>query len=305
MPRDLETIIAKASAREPAGRYATAAALAEDLKRFVEDRPIRARRVSPVERLARWCRRNPWIAGSMGVAATALVAAVIVALLYAVEQAHRADDRTRYAQEQTKAAASYKAALSESNLRLAILDFERGRIAFEKGQVGEGMLWTVESLRMATAAGAEDWKWVALANLSAWRSQLPELKAVFPRSHGEGSLAFSPDGKTILIGSNDNKTAHLWDAASGRPLGLSLEHPDEVSAMAFSPDGGLILTGCVDKTARLWDAATGRPLGPPMRHDDMVASVAFSPDGKRCSPGAWTVRRGSGMPPRAGPSASR
>jgi len=53
MPRDLETIIAKASARDPAGRYATAAALAEDLKRFVEDRPIRARRVSAAERLAR------------------------------------------------------------------------------------------------------------------------------------------------------------------------------------------------------------------------------------------------------------
>ena len=72
VPRDLETIIAKASAREPAGRYATAAALAEDLKRYVEDRPIRARRVSAAERLARWCRRNPWIAAaSMGVAATA------------------------------------------------------------------------------------------------------------------------------------------------------------------------------------------------------------------------------------------
>src|SRR5262249_25954013 len=44
VPRDLETIIAKASAREPAGRYASATALAEDLRRFVEDRPIRARR---------------------------------------------------------------------------------------------------------------------------------------------------------------------------------------------------------------------------------------------------------------------
>ena len=49
VPRDLETIIAKSSAHEPAGRYATAAALAEDLKRFVEDRPIRARRTSAAE----------------------------------------------------------------------------------------------------------------------------------------------------------------------------------------------------------------------------------------------------------------
>ena len=69
MPRDLETIIAKATARDPAGRYATAAALAEDLRRFVEDRPIRARRVSAAERLARWCRRNKVLAASIGVAA--------------------------------------------------------------------------------------------------------------------------------------------------------------------------------------------------------------------------------------------
>jgi hypothetical protein len=58
-----------------------------------------------------------------------------------------------------------KTALSESNRRLAMLDLERGRAAFEKGQVGAGMLWTVESLRTATAAGDEAARRVALANL--------------------------------------------------------------------------------------------------------------------------------------------
>ena len=287
VPRDLETIIAKASAREPAGRYDSASALAEDLKRFIEDRPIWARRVSAAERLSRWCRRNPWIAGSMGVAAAALVAAVVVSLLYADRQARlatvetlRADEQTRHAEVQAQAAAKLKTALSESDRRLAMLNFERGRIAFERGHIGEGMVWTVESLRMATAAGAEDWKRVALANLAAWRRQLTEPKGVYPRSHKQGSVALSPNGKTILAGINDNKTAQMYDAASGRPLGQPLEHPDEVYAMAFSPDGKTILTGCGDKTARLWDAASGRPLGEPMRHDGLVSSVAFSPDGK-------------------------
>jgi serine/threonine protein kinase len=90
VPRDLETIVAKATARDPAARYATAGALAEDLRRFVEDRPIRARRISPVERLARWCRRNPWLAGSLGVAASALVAVAALSLLYADRQARHA-----------------------------------------------------------------------------------------------------------------------------------------------------------------------------------------------------------------------
>src|SRR5207253_6264937 len=46
-------------ARDPAHRYQTPAEMAEDLKRFVEDRPVRARRVSETEKLWRWCRRNP------------------------------------------------------------------------------------------------------------------------------------------------------------------------------------------------------------------------------------------------------
>src|SRR5262249_29526451 len=59
VPRDLETVVLKAIARDPAHRYQTPADMADDLKRFVEDRPVKARRVSEAERLWRWCRRNP------------------------------------------------------------------------------------------------------------------------------------------------------------------------------------------------------------------------------------------------------
>ncbi len=188
VPRDLETIIARASAREPASRYATAGALAEDLKRFAEDRPIRARRVSAAERLGRWCRRNKGLAAMIGLAAGALLVAVVVSLLYASqqsrlaaarklyadEQSHRADDQTQNAQRQAEAAASYKAALSESNRRLAILNFEHGQAAFEKRAHRRGNALERRGASMATAAGAEDWKQVALANLAAWRADLAE-----------------------------------------------------------------------------------------------------------------------------------
>jgi WD40 repeat protein/serine/threonine protein kinase/tetratricopeptide (TPR) repeat protein len=290
VPRDVETIIAKAIAREPAGRYATSAALAEDLKRFVEDRPIRARRVSSAERLARWCRRNRGLAASLGATAAALVVAVVVSLLYADRQARHAVE--------------LKTALTESNRRLAILNFERGQAAFEKGHVGEGMLWTVESLRMAALAGAEDWKRVALANLSAWRSQLRELRGVFPHGGLEHRAAFSPDGQTILTACMDKGgTVRLWDAATGLPHG----QPPVVLAGqvgAFSPDGKTVLTGCEDGTVRLWDAATGRPLGSLVRHPAAVNSVAFGPDGKTiltgCEDGAarlWDAATGRPLVP--------
>jgi serine/threonine-protein kinase len=75
VPRDLETIVTKAIDREPARRYQTAADLGDDLRSFVEDKPIRARRIQPMEQLWRWSRRNP---------ALAIVSSVLLLLLCAV-----------------------------------------------------------------------------------------------------------------------------------------------------------------------------------------------------------------------------
>jgi tetratricopeptide (TPR) repeat protein len=92
-------------------------------------------------------------------------------------------------------------------------------------------------------------------------------------------VAFSPDGKTVLTGSQD-RTARLWNTGTGKPTGPPLLHPAAVDAVTFSPDGKTILTGSLDKMVRLWDAATGQPIGKPLEHAGMVNSVAFSPDGK-------------------------
>src|SRR5262249_52948712 len=83
VPRDLETVVLKAIARDPAHRYQTPAAMAEDLKRYIEDRPIRARRVSSVERLARWARRNRGLAASLSAVALLTVAVAIGSTLAA------------------------------------------------------------------------------------------------------------------------------------------------------------------------------------------------------------------------------
>ncbi len=66
IPRDLETIVLKAAAKEPAARYQTASDLADDLRRFLEDAPIRARRIRWSEQLYRWCRRKPGTAALLG-----------------------------------------------------------------------------------------------------------------------------------------------------------------------------------------------------------------------------------------------
>jgi serine/threonine protein kinase/WD40 repeat protein len=89
VPRDLETIVQKAIEREPSHRYASASELADDLRRFVDDEPIRARRASYGERLARWARRNPAIA-ALGCAVALLSLAVMCGLWYGNQSARRA-----------------------------------------------------------------------------------------------------------------------------------------------------------------------------------------------------------------------
>jgi tetratricopeptide (TPR) repeat protein len=91
VPADLETVVQKAVARDPAHRYQTAAELADDLRRFLDDRPVRARRVGAAGQLWRWCRRNRVVAGLSAAALGLLVltAAVSVTAYFRTASANR------------------------------------------------------------------------------------------------------------------------------------------------------------------------------------------------------------------------
>ncbi|KAJ7690517.1 WD40-repeat-containing domain protein [Mycena rosella] len=107
------------------------------------------------------------------------------------------------------------------------------------------------------------------------------------------SVAFSPDGKWIVAGSDDS-TVRIWDSETSATLGQPLTgHTNRVTSVAFSPDGKWIVSGSHDSTVRIWDSETGTALGQPLTgHTNWVTSVAFSPDGKRIVSGSGdsTVR---------------
>src|SRR5207253_495012 len=105
------------------------------------------------------------------------------------------------------------------------------------------------------------------------------------------SVAFSPDGKLVVAGSQDD-TLKVWDAGTGKLLASVLNVGDRVRGVAFSPDGKILATATMDALAKLWDVAevlnagiqspveTGKDdeLASFAGHTAYVTAVAFFPD---------------------------
>ena len=93
------------------------------------------------------------------------------------------------------------------------------------------------------------------------------------------TAAYSPDGARLVTASDD-KTARVWDPATGREVLVLIGHSRVLTSAAFSLDGRRIVTSSNDRTARVWDAVTGQQLlAAP--HSEQVETAAFSPDGLR------------------------
>jgi serine/threonine protein kinase/WD40 repeat protein len=162
VPRDLETICLKCLRKEPERRYATAAGLVEDLRRFQDGRPILARPVGPFERGWRWCRRNPGVAASLAAVALVLIVGSIVAAYFA----YRAEQGERDAR--ASAAAAKKSAAEANEAR------ERGertlydaRINLAQNALRDNRLIRLRELLGETDPRYRDWEWNYLYRQSA------------------------------------------------------------------------------------------------------------------------------------------
>jgi WD40 repeat protein len=268
-PRDLETICLKCLEKEPRKRYATALALAEDLERFTTDRPILARPASRVERLWRWCRRNPALATAGTLTTVALLAVTALAVAFGFFQAAAAAHSRQ--QEQAKDAALRKA--QRLNARLFL---DEGLRLCEQGDVATGLFWLVRALDLAPDDPELDE--TLRRSLAGWGGDCNAVRPPLAHEAAVTAAALSPDGRLALTGSEDN-TARLWDTSTSRPVGRPLRHPGKVLAVAFSPDGKTFATGCADQTARLWETDSGKLLGS-VSHPGGCQHAVFSPDGK-------------------------
>ncbi|QDV36995.1 protein kinase domain-containing protein [Tautonia plasticadhaerens] len=295
VPRDLETIVLKAVEKDPACRYATAAALAEDLGRFLEDRPIAARRASQAERAWRLCRRNPVISGLASTVVAILSFLAVAGPIVAVRQANLAASESE---------AKRRALTVEHQTRLALYasDMKVAHQAWEDGDFRR-LLDRLDRHR-PRPGDAEDlrgWEWYYLYERCRRGLETPRIDHGVPL----WAVAYSPDGSTLALADADG-VATLYDADTRRRLHIIDAHASWMQGMAFSPDGGLLATGTEDRTIRFWAVEAGTLAKGPMTTGD-VESFAFSPDGKRLAVighgglGIWDVDAEVLLSPPDGP----
>ena len=282
LPRDLETICLKTLSKRPQDRYATCADLAEDLRRWQEGRPIQARRLGHLERLARWTRRNRLVAGLSFCVAFLLILGTTFSTTFAFRANQREQDALAASSEakhqQNLALQANKRTVQERDLarrRLYASDMQLAQRDWEIGAVG----MTEERLQQHDFKPNEPdlrgFEWYY------WHARLQSGHVTFKgHNNSVNSVSFSPDGKCIASGSNDN-TVKVWDVESGNEVLTLRGHSYGITSVSFSPDGKRIASGSYDKTVKIWDAETGQETLILQGHSGIIDSVSFSPDGKR------------------------
>jgi WD40 repeat protein/serine/threonine protein kinase len=316
IPRDLETIVLKAIDKDPRGRYPTAAALAEDLQRFVEDRPIRARRISPAERLWRWARRNKVVASLLVSLAVVLVGGFAATSWLWVRAERRAEELRRHDYIGRVNRALSECLGNNVSRALELLDgcprdlrgweweyawrqchLDLATFRHQSGHTINGVAFSPDGARVASVSGAFVGDRPSLTGDLVVRD-VATGQEIFSHPNvpsGFRGVAFSPDGRRIAAG--NASALVIWDAATGEEL-FRLTDPGDrdlpLLSLAYSPDGRRIIAGYGQNEGRgdvghatLWDAATGEVLGRIPGHRASVRGVAFSPDGREAALATW------------------
>jgi WD40 repeat protein len=304
--RDLETIALKCLEKEPRGRYGSAAALAEDLERWLAGEPIHARPAGTMERTAKWAKRRPASALVCGLLAMSFLLG-LGALIWGWRTAEedKRNQQVRAAQEAAEKRAETARANQEAEekRRLAVRLYFKN-IALARLEFADNNLGRANELLAECDANLRGWEWRFLD-----RYIHPDCVTLRQHTAGVVSLAFSAAGDRLVSVSSLLQNRRIYNGISGRrkPTTNSMHgaagairifrtsdmseilridpKANLVFCVASSPDGKVV--ACSGETnsgtgfIKVFDATNGHELFTITDHKGPVRSVAFSPDGRR------------------------
>ncbi|WP_165223285.1 WD40 repeat domain-containing serine/threonine protein kinase [Aquisphaera insulae] len=285
LPRDLETITLRAMEKEPARRYATAGALAEDLRRYLVGEPILARPPTALTRLVKWARRRPSLALlSIALALVTVVALAGLTVLWA--DAARSRDRA-------EAAALEAANRGDAERRARY----RAAVVAAAAQIELNNLDVALDFLEDAPDEYRDWEWRHLA------AQLDNHQSVFHPGDGPASIVkLAPSGALIAysVAGGSDVRLRAPGASADRLVLRGLE--GAVSSIVFSRDSSLVAAGSAARMVRVWAVADGRQVGDFSHDRGSVFRLAMTPDGSRvvsCSGDVgvilWDLSRGRSL----------
>jgi WD40 repeat protein/serine/threonine protein kinase len=290
IPRDLETIVLKATAKELAGRYPTAAALAEDLHRFLGDRPVCARRTPLLERVWRWSRRNQALACLIA-SAVLFITVIVIVLLLSASWLHDEAERARQA-ERTATRELWKSYFAQAQV---------GRRSGRPGQRFESLAALKKAAQIAHVLNLDSRRFLDLRNEATACLLLPDVHTArqwpaYPAGStalvfdakleryavgdsqgatrvyrtsdahellclpGPGTAAsdlkFSPDGRYLAVNYSTQQIS-VWHLAEARLL-FKTPRCTSDACLAWGPGSSWVAVGLADRTVRLYEVPTGR-----------------------------------------------
>jgi WD40 repeat protein len=286
--------------KEPARRYGSAQALADDLQRFRNGRSIQARRATGIERMWRWCRRNPIVAASlMGVVVTFMVAFLLVSRSYWRAEAARAEE-ARQRQESERREMAERRERYRANL-IAVASALQDHDAVTAGRLLDGMpeeyrnwegrhfysrldaakevvarsdmpissVLVIANGRRAVMYGPEH-------DVDVWDTVAGKRVGHFSSVSELDSARISPDGQMLAYVPNQTE-AFVIDVASGQVNTRVGGRGRAISYFRFSADSTRLTTISVDQTVSIWNPMTGELLKSQRPKHSRAIAIELSP----------------------------
>lgn len=294
LPRDLETICQKCLMKDPSRRYPTAKELGDDLRRYLNREPVRARPLSVGQRISKWARRRPAHAAALAIAAT-MVLGLFAGLV------HRHALVRRHARELEREVLRVDASERLARRHLRAFELRQARAAIDAGQFerAQDLLRGIQAGGAIPASGSDrlGFAWDYLMS----RARRHVLVLSDRRGERVSEVTLSPDGQILATGDDDG-TIRLRDPNTGQTRRILIGHRQSILRLIFSSDGrrlgSLGREGEVQRSeVFFWDLPSGKLAG---RLEEApgseVTEVSFDPSGRFL----WEVTRVEGGSLRLG-----